>query len=253
MPNLPPPICCEVSVGGRIVIVIFLFCLNSHLLKAMAVGSTCWSIISIQTQSYQTWFEEKNDMADQDKSTSSETCLFWNDRNDLLVKLRETFGTCPGFTNTAKAGPAHTCKKLLISHKGNWINTSVSARGASCHHVTPLLSSERPELEPRASKKNYNSREDREFLSLQMTKWKKDKDIPLCWRGKGVWWDSFRSIEDRFPDIGGACHRTTRNVRDLYVMSGGGASGTRAGASQQRNRGYVVTWRAVWEPKQLAL
>ena len=182
MPNLPPPICCEVSVGGRIVIVIFLFCLNSHLLKAMAVGSTCWSIISIQTQSYQTWFEEKNDMADQDKSTSSETCLFWNDRNDLLVKLRETFGTCPGFTNTAKAGPAHTCKKLLISHKGNWINTSVSARGASCHHVTPLLSSERPELEPRASKKINNSREDRVFIA-----WNEEKE-----KGQG------------HPSVGGA-------------------------------------------------
>ena len=52
-----------------------------------------------------------------------------------------------------------------------------------------------------------------------MTKRKKDKDIPL--RGKGVWWDSFRSIEDRFPDIGGACHSTTRNVHDLDTMRGG--------------------------------
>ena len=51
--------------------------------------------------------------------------------------------------------------------------------GASCHHLTPLLSSGRPELEPRASKKINNSREDREFLSLEMTKRKKDKDIPL--------------------------------------------------------------------------
>ena len=97
--------------------------------------------------------------------------------------------------------------------------SSVSARGGSCRHLTPLFSSERPELEPRASKKKNNSREDRELLSLEMTKRTRTS---LCWRGKGVWWDSFRSIEDCFPDIGGACHhRTTRNVRDLDAMSGG--------------------------------
>ena len=41
---------------------------------------------------------------------------------------------------------------------------SVSTRGASCRHLTPLFSSERPELEPRASKKINNLREDQNDL-----------------------------------------------------------------------------------------
>ena len=70
-----------------------------------------------------------------------------------------------------------------MENHGNILYTyvvySVSARGASCRHLTPLFSSGCPELEPRASKNMNNSREDREFLSLEITKRKKDKDIHL--------------------------------------------------------------------------
>ena len=52
-------------------------------------------------------------------------------------------------------------------------------QGVSWRHLTPLFSSEHPELEPRGSKKIDNLSEDREFLSLEMMKRQKDKDIPL--------------------------------------------------------------------------
>jgi len=111
----------------------------------------------------------------------------------------------------------HNCKKV-----------SVSARGASCRHLSPLFSSERPELEPRASKKNYNSREDREFYRLKL------------WKGKRT----------RTKECGGILFAASKACScDGKCTAGepwrGGARGARewtasAGASQRWNWGSMV-------------
>jgi len=118
-----------------------------------------------------------------------------------------------------------------------WIKGSVSARGASCRHLT-----ERPELEPRASKKINNSR-GRELLSLEMTKRKKDKEIPLL-EGQRILVGLFSPPAKRVP--------VTESVLPTSLGGGGGARGARAW-----NWGSlwwtVVTWRAVQEQKEPAL
>ena len=54
-----------------------------------------------------------------------------------------------------------------------------------------VICSERPELDPRASKNIINLREDGEFLSLEITKRKKDKDIPLLEGQRSLVWSEY--------------------------------------------------------------
>ena len=96
------------------------------------------------------------------------------------------------------------------------------------------LSSERLELEPRAYLFFIIWEKIKSFYRL---KWRKGKRTrtSLCWRGKGVWCDSFRRQQSVF---------LWRKVYYRRALTGG-TSGARAwtasaGASQRRNWGSVV-------------
>ena len=121
----------------------------------------------------------------------------------VLAKiLAATFFNYLKLSNSLSAISYFSAVSMTIIRQA-WVLCSVSARGASCHHLT--------------SKKNYNLREDREFLLLEMTKRKKDKDIPLL-EGQRTLVGFFSPPAKRVP--------VTESV--LPASLDGGARGARA-------------------------